>query len=131
MSPPDYPPLKLKTDENLPRALVDLLIEAGFDAVSVQDQDLAGTDDRSLFEVCARERRALLTLDLDFSDITTYPPETHSGIVVFRLPRLSARAVLELAARLVPMLKECDSLQGQLWVVDKQRVRIRSVEDDA
>jgi hypothetical protein len=43
------------------------------------------------------EDRALVTQDLDFSDIRTYSPAEHSGIVVFRLSSASRDAVLEVA----------------------------------
>jgi hypothetical protein len=49
---------KLKVDENLPTDVVELLLLAGYDAVSVLDQQLGGSADPLLADVCQRERDA-------------------------------------------------------------------------
>ncbi len=51
----------------------------------MDDQRLVGTSDRHLSEVCKSEGRIFVTLDLDFADIRTYPPDEHPGIIVLRL----------------------------------------------
>lgn len=79
---------KFKVDENIPAEVAGLLISAGHDAVTVPEQQLGGCPDRDIMEVCRHESRAIVTLDLGFSNIRTYPPADHSGIVVLRLSRL-------------------------------------------
>ena len=66
----------------------------------------------------------LITLDLDFADIRTYPPKAYPGIVVFRLPRADRDAVLNVGAVLIERLGE-SSPEGQLWIVEDSRIRIR------
>lgn len=67
--------VRFKTDENLhPDASVSLSAH-GHDAVTVWDQGLRGTLDEDLAQVCKHEGRVLVSLDLDFSDIRTYPLE--------------------------------------------------------
>lgn len=73
--------MRFKIDENLPVDLTDLLRSAGHDALSVFDQNLVGEKDPRILEVCRKEKRALVTLDLDFSDIRTYPPQQHYGLI--------------------------------------------------
>ena len=79
--------MKCKVDENLPQDVVDLLSEAGQDALSVLDQGLGGENDQRIFSVCQRQERVLVTLDLDFSNVQEYPlpastsaPVTNPGI---------------------------------------------------
>jgi predicted nuclease of predicted toxin-antitoxin system len=55
--------VKFKLDENLSRRAADLIRAAGHDAVTVASQGLRGAADETLFEVCMRESRALVTLD--------------------------------------------------------------------
>ena len=55
------------------------------DAVTVLDQGLGGAKDFQLASICKGERRAIVTLDKDFSDIRSYPPSEYAGLVVFRL----------------------------------------------
>ena len=71
--------LKFKVDENLPEIAAKLLREAGFDAETVLSEELGGSPDSVLAAVCLAEGRALVTLDLDFSDIRTYPPGDYPG----------------------------------------------------
>jgi hypothetical protein len=61
---------------------------------------------------------------LDFSDIRSYPPADHPGIVVLRLSRLDKHRVLSAVKRLLPTLEQ-EPLTGKLWIVDETTVRIR------
>ena len=78
-----------KVDENLPAEVVTLLKDAGHDAKSVLDQSLGGATDVRVADLCRAESRIIVTLDLDFADIRTYPPAQSPGFVVFRLARQS------------------------------------------
>ena len=59
--------MKFKLDENLSRRAADLIRAAGHDAVTVASEGLRGAADETLFEVCMRESRALVTLDRDLA----------------------------------------------------------------
>jgi len=116
--------MRFKVDENLPVQCVDQLREAGHDVLSVHDQRLTGAPDPRIAEVCAEERRVLLSLDLDFADIKTYPPSKNAGIVVFRLRSQDAATLGKVVGRLLTLLPE-ESPVGRLWVVEEDKVRIR------
>lgn len=117
------PPFKV--DENLPQAVVDLLRAEGIDARHVLDQGMGGVGDLELAQACAQERRAILTLDLDFADIRRFPPGDHQGILVLRLSRQDRPHVLEVFQRVLSLLAE-HSPQGQLWIIDESGVRVRT-----
>ena len=68
--------MRFKLDENPPVELADMFRKAGHDAVTVLDQDLAGARDADLASVCVREGRIIVTFDMDFANIRTYPPIT-------------------------------------------------------
>jgi len=78
--------MRLKLDENLDTRLAFVLRGAGHDAMTVREQNLHGTDDIDLYELCISENRALVTLDIDFSNILRYPPEDTPGLIVLRGP---------------------------------------------
>jgi len=115
--------MKFKVDENLPADLADLLRSAGHDAITVANQNLSGTDDAAISEVCRQEGRAFVTLDLDFADIQTYPPEKYPGLVVLRLARQDKHLVMNVLSRTVPLFKT-ETLSGRLWIVEERRIRI-------
>lgn len=77
--------MQFKIDENLPIEIAGLLINAGHDAKTINEQQLQGIRDPVLIDVCKSEKRVLVTLDTDFSDIRAYPPQEFSGIIVLRV----------------------------------------------
>jgi len=77
--------MKIKLDENLPKALAALLRAAGHDVATLVEETLGGADDPQIIQATASEGRLLMTFDLDFADIRRYPIGSHAGIVVFRL----------------------------------------------
>jgi predicted nuclease of predicted toxin-antitoxin system len=122
-------PLTFKVDENLPEDVVALLRAAGHDAATVADQGLAGHPDDRIAEVIQREARTFVTLDVGFGDIRRYPPGSYAGLVVLRLARQDKPHVLQVIARLLPVLA-VEPVLGRLWVVDEQAIRIRSGDAD-
>jgi predicted nuclease of predicted toxin-antitoxin system len=76
--------MRFKIDEHLPVEITELLDQHQHDAVTVADESMSGAVDPDVAHVCQKEARALITLDLDFSDIRAYPPEEYQGIIVFR-----------------------------------------------
>ncbi len=117
--------MKLKLDENLPRALLALFRESGYDALSVEDQGLAGKSDGEIAEACRNEDRILVTFDTDFTDVRTFPPSEYSGIAVLRPRGQGSRATVRLGRRLLDRM-ESHSIGGQLWIVEDSRIRTRA-----
>jgi predicted nuclease of predicted toxin-antitoxin system len=115
---------RFKTDENLPVEVAGLLRQHQHDALTAIDQLLGGQPDPNVAVVCQAERRALVTLDLDFADIRQYPPEDYPGIIVLRPAFQTITSLLRLTARIISLLGQ-ESLEGHLWTVDDHRVRIR------
>jgi predicted nuclease of predicted toxin-antitoxin system len=114
-----------KVDENLPVEVGELLRQAGFDALTVLDQNLGGRPDTEVAAVCRSEGRALLTFDLDFADTTRYPPVSYAGVIVLRLTRQDKAHVVNVVTALVPHLVDEAALRGRLWIVEETRIRVR------
>ena len=116
--------MQFKTDENLPVEVTELLRSAGYDAMSVLEQEMGGKSDPYLVEICTEENRVLITLDTDFADIRAYPPSEAPGYVVLRLQRQDKQSVIDIMERLIPIFNE-ENMDKRLWIVDEQKVRIR------
>jgi predicted nuclease of predicted toxin-antitoxin system len=116
--------MRCKLDEHLPLEIKDLLAQHQHDSVTVAEQGMAGSMDPDLAQICRKEARALFTLDLDFSDIRTYPPEDYHGIVVFRPAIQSITTLVRLTTHLLTLF-EREPLEGHLWIVEDHQVRIR------
>jgi hypothetical protein len=119
--------MRFKLDENLPPAASELLRGLGHDVMTVYEQGMQGYNDPTVLEACQKERRVLISLDLDFSNILVYPPERYAGLIVLRLHKPPGpAAVLRLLQRLSPHL-ESVPVVGRLWMVDEKRIRVRLV----
>ncbi len=116
--------MKFKIDENLPVEVANLLKKEGYDTATVYDQNLVGKADSTIASVCQAEGRAIITLDLDFADIRTYPPKQFAGLIVMRLKRQDKPFVLSMIQRLIKALST-EKLDKHLWIIDEKRIRIR------
>ncbi len=122
--------MRFKIDENLPIEVACVLRDAAHDAMTIGDQRMSGEPDPRIAAVCRDEDRAILTLDLDFSDIRTYPPSDYPGIVVLRPSTQSKGDVLALVVQLLPLLN-IERLIGNLWILQRGGLRIREGERPA
>jgi predicted nuclease of predicted toxin-antitoxin system len=121
---------KFKLDEHFGKRLQALFLSAGFDTETVRDENLQGIPDSQLFNVCNRESRCLVTLDLDFSDIIRFPPSESTGIVILRpRKRVTITDLEKLILQLIEYIKR-NSVKNQLWVVEKDRIRIHQSEKE-
>ena len=116
--------MKFKVDENLPVDAAQLLRESGHDVFTVLDQGLGGAKDQAIAQICRAEGRALVTLDVHFADIRSYPPYEFSGLIVLRLARHDKTHVLQIMRRVLKSVASRPP-DKQLWIVDERRIRIR------
>jgi len=86
-------------DESLPRAVTRALVAAGYDVVDVRDVGLRGASDDAIASRARETSSIVVSGDLDFSNALRFPPGTHPGIIVARLP--DAIPPADMAARIV------------------------------
>lgn len=115
--------MRLKLDENLGKRGVLELEAAGHDVATVASQQLWGSPDFRIIEVCREEQRALVTLDLDFGNPLVFDPRRYPGIAVFRLPRRPTPAHLSEAVETLIGALNTRELAGNLWIVERARIR--------
>ncbi len=104
-----------KLDENLPVEIAELLSDLGHDAKTIKDQRLQRVNDRVLLERCDKE---------NFSDIRTYPPQEHEGIIILRVGNQSKKHVIGVFKRILPLIDQ-EPINKRLWLVEENAVRIR------
>ena len=113
-----------KLDENLGNRGLKRLRDAGHDVMTVREQQLCGQPDSRVIDVCDMEKRCLITLDTDFADTLTYPPEKHAGIVLIRLPRKPVLNDIDVAVEtMIDALNRGAEITGNLWVVRQKTIR--------
>lgn len=112
--------MKFKRDQNMDPRAAQILRHAGYDVLTVKDQDLTGADDGVIAAACQPEQRCLIILDKDFSNKFLYPPAAYHGIIVLRHPRSTAKNLLDLVKQLSSVLKRMNPAQ-KLWIVEPGR----------
>ncbi len=120
--------MKFKLDENFGTRSQNLIQSSGYDVSTVREEKIQGCSDKELYEVCRKEHRCLITLDLDFSDITQFPPDHTNGIVVIRVPKNPSISLLEQLIRQFLNVLETETLKEKLWIVEVGRIRIHQSE---
>ncbi|MBI3609766.1 MAG: DUF5615 family PIN-like protein [Nitrospirae bacterium] len=110
-------------DENLPFSLIGLLRDAGHDTFDVAASTLRSSPDELLWMLAARERRILITKDLDFPfpQIRPYP----SGLILIRVPdTFTGEQITRLFSKVLKTTKPKD-FEGRITVVVPGRTRVR------
>ena len=120
--------MKFKLDENFGTRTQEIFRAAGHDIQTVRSQELQGCLDQNLFEICCNEQRCMVTLDLDFADVTRFPPSSSSGIVVIRIPRNPSFALLEQLIRQFLQALTQMPVEKKLWIVEAGRIRVHQLE---
>jgi len=110
-------------DESLPRAVTAALRSAGHDTADARDIGLRGQTDLVVQRTAASEVRILVTGDVDFANPLRFPPGSHPGIVVLRVPT-DLSPSLRAAQLLDGIARAGDNLPGKLVIVEAARVRI-------
>jgi predicted nuclease of predicted toxin-antitoxin system len=116
--------LRIKVDEDLPRAIAVMFRSAGHDAATVPEQGLAGWDDEKLWQKLQEEKRLLITADVALADARKHPPGSHAGIVLLRLDDETRMSYRQLAKQLLES-NRLEEIPSSITVVTVNRIRIR------
>lgn len=116
-------PIAVKVDEDLPAEVADLLRKAGHDARTVMQEGLVGAPDEELWKQVQHEERCLFTADKGFANAQLFPPGTHAGIVLLRLPRESRAAYIRLTESFLTGMDVASAI-GAIAVVTPGAIRL-------
>lgn len=121
--------MRIKVDEDLPKAATQILRDRGYEAVSVVEQGLGGVKDPELWRVVENEQRFLVTADKGFGDIRSHPPGTHAGVLLLRPDQDGIRPVVELLEQVLAGY-DLRTLSGSVCVATPRGLRIRRARSD-
>jgi predicted nuclease of predicted toxin-antitoxin system len=116
--------MRVKVDEDLPRAAIQMLRDRGYEAVSVVEQQMGGWKDPPLWQAVQAEQQFLVTADKGVADIRVHPPGAHAGVLLLRPDQDGIRPVIELL-ELVLTSYDLEALARTVTVVTPRGIRIR------
>ena len=110
----------------MPRAALEAARVMGIGVEHVRDSALASASDDEIARHALETDAALVTRDLDFSDVRRYPPADRPGLVVMRVSDAAAASeIAEVLARFLRHPEWLAQLPGRLAIVESRRVRFR------
>ncbi|MBI2576722.1 DUF5615 family PIN-like protein [Candidatus Woesearchaeota archaeon] len=119
--------MRILVDENLPYSVAIKLRGLSFHAEHVRDAGLCGSSDKVIASYARNNKTVLLTRDLEFGNILLYPPASHHGLVIIRLPyRFNAHQVSRIVEDFFCKVNETTIL-GKIIILELHRFRVRKV----
>jgi len=114
--------LKLLVDENISPLTVKFLREKGFNVLSIEES-YKGISDEEIADIANRERRIIVTFDLDFGEIFFLKG---ISVIVLRMKiKKPATVNLFLEGCFDKLEKEHINPYGKLIVISEGKIRIR------
>jgi predicted nuclease of predicted toxin-antitoxin system len=116
--------MKLLLDQGTPRTMVELLRQAGHDAVHTGEIGMAEASDVEILRRAVAEQRVVVTLDADFHALLALSQANRPSVVRVRIEGLRAR---EFVALLQMVIVQCqrDLETGAVVSVQEHQIRIR------
>lgn len=116
--------MKIKVDENLPKSILAILVDSGYDAKDVYSQGMSGWKDDDLWSAIQIEDRFLITADKGFADIRKYKPGSHAGVLLLRPDQDGIKPLTNLLNRVLQTV-EISSMVSTITVASSANIRIR------
>lgn len=119
--------MKFFLDANIPYSALKVFEELDLEATHAGDVGLNRAPDKEIADYAAKNRSVLVTKDLEFANRTLFPPETHYGLIILRLPPNFKAA--QFASALNEFLKsvEINTLEKSVVIVKLGSYRIRKL----
>ncbi len=113
-------------DASLPRSTETTILAHGHQATDVRSIGMGAASDDDIARCAQQQHMALITADLDFANLQSYPPADYFGIVVIRPPdQATASGVLGLVEQFLQATDVLDHIIGHLIIVEPARIRVR------
>lgn len=119
--------LRFFADHCVSTFIIDSLKEAGHEVLRLRDYIPEDSADSIVISKAQELNSILLSLNMDFADILTYPPTDYKGIIALQV-RNFPEIIPQIMRRLLNYLSAHNKMvhfKGKLILVEAHRIRIR------
>lgn len=116
--------LRLLADVNISPLTVEALREAGWNAIRITDERPADTADARILQFARREKRIVVTQDLDFSDLVALGGHEQPSLITIRVSDPAPETVTSRLLSVLPRIQE-DLRTGVAVTIDDESIRVR------
>ncbi|HJR69343.1 MAG TPA: DUF5615 family PIN-like protein [Gammaproteobacteria bacterium] len=120
--------LRFFCDQCVPQKIADGLRQVGCDVQLLRDHLPTRAPDADVIAKAQELESVLVSLNGDFANIVTYPPEAFGGIIAIQLhdhPE-TIPALMAGLRRFISEHPDPHDYHGKLFIVEPHRIRIRS-----
>jgi len=118
--------MRILADMHISPITVRFLQELGHDAIRVNEILPSNSADKTIVETAKKERRIIITQDLDFSEIISLAGKKAPSLISLRLSSSRIEYVNKRLEEVLPKI-EYDVENGSIIVVEDSRIRLRSL----
>ncbi|MBN8596259.1 MAG: DUF5615 family PIN-like protein [Planctomycetes bacterium] len=116
----------IKLDENIPDLVADRLRQLGHEVHTIREEGLTGASDERVSAELGKERRFLVTQDLDFSDARRFVENSPMGVLIVRLSNPTRRQIASRVEEVFVGQAEAD-LVGSITIATEKKIRVRRI----
>jgi len=116
--------MRMLADECVYRLTIELLREWGHEVETAQEASLTGQEDAIVLAHAVRAGQVLITNDMHFSNILTFPPSEHMGIIILKIRPQTQRRVHAVLAHFLAGASQ-ETMKKTLVIVDRNKYRVR------
>lgn len=116
--------IKFLADECIGLPVITLLRKSGYSIITAKEANLSGKSDFEILKWAIKEKRGLITEDMDFGNILLYPPKLHHGIILLRFRHSLEKEIHAILSLVLTELKP-DNFKQTLIIVDPDKYRLR------
>lgn len=118
--------MKFLLDMNLAQSTANFLRSQKYDAVHVREEGMQRAKDSEIIDKARREKRIILTHDLDFGRLIALSQSSHPSVITFRLNNMQPAQVNHYLAEV--LTRFTDELEaGALVSINERTIRVRTL----
>lgn len=117
--------LKLLLDANLsPRTRKHLEEKFNFNVIDLITEDKYDLSDEGVIKLAKKEKRVIITFDIDFGEIYYFSERGKVGIIVLRIKDQTVKSVNKVLDKFFQKESKDINLEKSLVVIDESKIRI-------
>jgi predicted nuclease of predicted toxin-antitoxin system len=116
--------LNFLIDANIPRSTNAAIEALGHDVADVRDILPSASPDSDVALLALKEKRIIITRDLDFANILLYPPRKYPGIIVLKVHAFKPSDINDLLTLFLTSISP-ETIKHCLVILEPDRFRIK------
>jgi predicted nuclease of predicted toxin-antitoxin system len=120
--------MKFLLDANIPYSALEIFREIDLEAIHVKNIGLGKSTDLEIMNNALENKSIIITKDLGFGNIKIFPPKSHQGVIILRLPFFFKASQITKELKNFLTSVNLEDLKESTTIVKLGRYRIRKTK---